>query len=228
MFKNYFLFEKQLNEIKPELLGRTISYIFTYRKNELILELSGPDPLFMHINISASLPYFFIQPAYNIRTPKYGLFDDLVSKTILDARILPYDKVIMIDSEEYRLICLFYGSKPNIFLADYDNNTIDAFKNGRLPDLLVSNNKTDFRRPDIDFSNLKNMELIELFLKNNFAAFNNTIIKEILFRLKEKRGSSGMESGSGRDLQNIIKDLSGRAHIYITGSKLYGKFHFSD
>ena len=109
MYKNYFLFEKQVNEIKPLLLGNVIQKIFTYQKNEIVIELSGEKPLFLLINISPHLPYLLVQPAYNIKQHKYQLFEDLQDQVICDMYIQPYDKHIIIELERYKIINFFYG-----------------------------------------------------------------------------------------------------------------------
>ena len=84
MYKNYFLFEKQVKEIKPHLLGKVIQNIFTYQKNEIVIEFADPEILYLFINISAHLPYLLIQPAFNIRQPKYQLFQEIFNQTIYD------------------------------------------------------------------------------------------------------------------------------------------------
>jgi predicted ribosome quality control (RQC) complex YloA/Tae2 family protein len=221
MYKNYFLFGKQLDEIKPDLLGSQVKNIFTFRKNEVILELNGNQPVYLHINISRNLPYFFIQPVYNIRDPKYNLFEQLHDQTILDMAIKPYDKYITIEFELYKLKCIFYGRQPNIYLTDQNDFVLNSFKNGHVPEQTSSQNKADFRNADIEFTDFSNKESLESYLKNKLAAMSNTLIKEIEFRFYKKIKTENSTKLIDRKmfLKQVIQDMR---EIYNTpGAIIY-------
>ena len=184
MYKNYFLFEKQLQEIKPYLLGKSITNVFTYKKNEIVIELSDPDPLFLLINVSNHLPYFFAQPTFSVRQPKYQLFQELYDQAIYNIYIRSFDKHITLELEKNKIIIVFYGKQPNIFIMDSDETTINSFKSGAMPSFLPAINSIDFRNSNLELYDFHSVASIETYLKSKFTALNKTIINEIIFRCK--------------------------------------------
>lgn len=216
MYKNYFLFEKQVNEIKPLLLGNVIQKIFTYQKNEIVIELSGEKPLFLLINISPHLPYLLVQPAYNIKQHKYQLFDDLQDQVICDMYIQPYDKHIIIELERYKIINFFYGKQPNIFICGDNNSIISSFKTGEMPGLSSIEKRIDFRTTDWIIPDINNIDSLKIILKDQFAALNKTFNDEIIFRLgytnnREKYNTALLK----KIFQNIKNEIEiNKTYIY--------------
>ncbi len=215
MHKNYFLFEKQIYEIKPLLLGRDIKKIFTYQKNEVVIELSEPDPLFLSINISAHLPYLLLQSAFNIKRHKYQLFQEIQNHIICDLYIQPFDKQVFIEFENYKIIALFYGTRPNVFLLDSNNSIVSSFKTGTMPDLLSPENLIDFRMIDRKIFDLHNSNSLETLLKNKFAALNKTIINEIVFRYNQAVNLKEIDDSKLSEILKAIAIEMAESDIYL-------------
>ena len=149
------------------------------------VELSDLDPLFLTINISTHLPYLLIEPAFNIRKPKFQLFQEIYNQTVYDITVQYFDKQITLELEKYRICIVFYGSQPNIFIIDLYNSIVNSFKSGEIPDNLPSKNIFDFRDTVLDLSDFKNADSINSYLKTKFNALNKTIINEIIFRYNQ-------------------------------------------
>ncbi len=215
MYKNYFLFEKQINEIKPLLLGKSIQNVFTYQKNETVIELSGPEPLFLLINISTHLPYLLLQPAYNIRQPKYQLFQEIYNQVICNIYIQPFDKNIILELENHRVEIFFYGKQPNIFILDSNKSIINSFKTGAMPDPLTITNPVDFRQPDSEMSDFTVAESIDSYLKNKFTAINHTIVNEIVFRFNSQINEDKNNKSRLRVVLNDISYEMEQTQIYL-------------
>ena len=215
MHKNYFLFEKQINEIKPFLLGRNIKKIFTYQKNEVVIELSEPVPLFILINISTHLPHFLLQSAHNIKQHKYQLFQEIQNHIICDLYIQPFDKQVFIEFENYKIIALFYGTRPNVFLLDSNDSIVSSFKTGTMPDLLSPKNLIDFRMIDCEIFSFHNSNSLVAFLKNKFVALNNTIINEIVFRYHQAINQDVIDDSKFREVLKTIGNEIGESSTYI-------------
>ena len=194
MHRNYFLFEKQLREIKPVLLGVQVEEVFTFRKNELIIKFDGSDPRYLHVGISAHQPYFYTETKWHGRGPKFNLFSDLQEKTLYNISIQPFDKLIRLDFDEYILDLLFYGNKPNVYLLDRNLNLLDTFKEA---DPLyrpgpVEGEQADFRTADIKLlRELKSKTeapatatTFQNFLKNHFGGLNQLLIRELTHRTR--------------------------------------------
>lgn len=205
MYKNYFLFEKQVNEIKPLLLGRSIEKIFTYQKNEMVIELFEPDSLFLLINVSAHLPYLLLRSAHNIKQHKYQLFQEIQNSVICDLNIKLFDKQVIISFENYKMIAIFYGSQPNVFLLDSNNSIVNSFKTGTMPGVLTSENLMDLRIIDRKIFDLHNSNSLDTLLKNKFAAMNNTIINEIVFRYNQ---AVNLEKIDYSKLSEVLKAIA--------------------
>lgn len=186
MHKNYYLYEKQVNQIKPMILGKTIENIFTFQKNELLIELGEPRTHYLLINISVERPHFLLKPIFNISHSKYQLFQEIRGRIILDVMIHPYDKHITLDLGPELIEIYFYGKRPNIFLYDRNQKPMNSFKNGQPPQNIPDKSWLDFRT--MDSSQLQKViaasitSRFEDFLKNSFAALNNLLISEICFR----------------------------------------------
>ena len=108
MNRNYYLFERQVRELKPFLLGKSIAKIFTWRKDELIFELDDEDQTqFVKAGISIHLPYFLLTTAEKIKKDKFEVFKSVFNQAICDLSIKPYDKLIKIELETFELVIQF-------------------------------------------------------------------------------------------------------------------------
>lgn len=193
MNKNYFLFEKQLYELKPNLLGAQVVEIFTNRKNELIIYVEGTANQFLHAGVSAHLPYFYTQSNWSNRGPKFNLFRQLHGQTLIDLAIKPFDKRIRLDFDDYLMDIIFYGSKPNVYLVDRQFNLLDTFFKETTLSYRAEPQKsdqTDFRT--VDFELLRQLKYksavsdsamsFETFLRKNFGGLNQLLVRELTFR----------------------------------------------
>jgi len=232
MHKNYFLFEKQISEIKPLLLGRQVNKVFTFQKNELVLELSEPKSIFIQINISINYPYILTKPIYKIRQTKYDLFNELIGKTIYDIDIRLFDKFITIDINDYKLELLFYSASPNIFLIDYYGHQVNSFKSRTQVENYFESKSMDLREVNKSqfYNKIKALgsESTEKFLKGNFAALNNSLLAEISYRAKIelKENVDQLSDSNFNQLIETIKDLADELnnqyiYIYWINSNIY-------
>lgn len=214
MYKNYYLFEKQVNEIKPQLLGKVVTNVFTYQKNEIVLEISDSDPIFLLINISIHMPYLLIRPVFNIRHPKYKLFQEIYDETVFDLSIKHLDKQITIEFEKFKILIVFYGTQPNVFLIDINNSIINSFKSGAMSFANSTEQGMDFRGIDLNISDFTTELPIDSYLKTNFKILNKTIINEIKFRTTHVKNTINSESLI-EVLKSITKELeSSSTYLY--------------
>ena len=192
MHKNYFLFEKQLHELKPVLLGAQVEEIFTFRKNELIVKFGESATQYLHVGISAHQPYFYTETKWHGRGPKFNLFSRLQDKILYDISIQPFDKLIRLDFDEYILDLLFYGKKPNVYLLDRHLNLLDTFKEA-TPTYQpgpVEGGQADFRTADIELLQelksrteaLNTAITFQNFLREYFGGLNQLLIRELIHR----------------------------------------------
>lgn len=185
MHRNYFLFEKQVSNIRKQLQGVRITSCFSYRKDELTLECQKEEHYFLKINIQSHLPYLVHETAHNIRDPKIDLFTNLLNSRIKDIKIVRYDKKVTFVTETHMVQCIFYGSNRNIILTDLDGKIDSSFK--KIKNAEISH-PTDERIEQFSASQIQDLEKPETdqsiadFFKQNVGGYNNLLIKELCFR----------------------------------------------
>ena len=225
MFKNYYLFAQLLQEIKPSVVGHQIVRVFTFRKDELAIELSNNYLLL--IGISAHEPYLFLKEKKRITRPMFALFETIYGQTVTQIALLNFDKHLTMELSKFRLEALFFPPHNNVFLFS-GKDLIDLFKEKKdypahLPPQVQ---KLDLRNPDSEIllKMIKNEgeEGLLYFLKNNFAALNKTLTNEILFRVN-LAPESKLSALNDQQIENLIQVLlqigeelrSGRAYLYF-------------
>ena len=186
MFKNYYLFDALVKEIRREIVGQSIDRIFTYRKNEVTLELSNA--LFLHLSIDANTPYLLLKKAKHINQHHFNLFGQILGQTIEKIFFLNFDKHLILATEKFRLEAIFYAPFNNVFLITPQGSILETFKEKTpYPQYSIK------QESGLDLRSVTEEQLQALlhespqttvlhFLNNNLAALNKTIIKEILFR----------------------------------------------
>lgn len=225
MYNNYFLFEKQIKEIKPRLLGQSIQQVFTYRKNELVLETANGTPLHLLAGIGARNPYFLLREARPPRQPKFNIFDSLQGQEILDIFIIPFDKKIILTLSESTLSFIFYGKQPNCLIHNQSGQLIDTFKEYFDAEPQIRNQPHDFRKTSfklfLALIRETGIKTVGPFLKHQFAAINRNLLREILFRaeIDERERLDSLDEAGVSQLHHVLNAISremedNRTYIY--------------
>jgi len=187
MHRNYFIFERQVSELKNILPGRELQRCFTYRKDELVLQFGGKEGYFLRIGLNLQKPYLLLTPFQNIKDPLTTFFASLQSERLSDMYILPYDKRVILDFSAFSLQAIFYGKRPNVILHDTTGMMIESFKKQSgepsadrdMPMLLPR----EFTEEDLNKAITEAYNLhTGRFLAHAFAGFNNQIALEICHR----------------------------------------------
>ena len=187
MRRNYFLFRKQIRQIAPVLRGRHIQQVFTQRRNEIVIEFSGEQDESLKISVDVAYPYFILENTGRTKQARFGLFKQLCGQQINDLAIQDHDKYIQISLTDYRLDTVFYGRQPNILLYSTDLRLLDSFKEAPGGELPVARKAIHFDETGAaEIESLLKKEAaqkLHFFLKRHFTAFNQTLVREILYRL---------------------------------------------
>lgn len=223
MFKNYYLFKKQVDEILPVIKNSIIFSIYTVHKNELIFDLKGEKGVLqLHINISLTQPYIFISDPVNYKTAKYNLFANLCGQEIKSLTIIPNNKYLLLELDYNMVGAYFFGSKPNIVVTKNDGTFEASFKtikqNEPLENPLAQSGRKSPQKKEIaDIIISANGSLKEL-TKLIFPSANNKMVAEIAARLGVEH-SLNLESSYkpllSVELEKFYEDLdSSRAFIH--------------
>ncbi len=230
MHRNFLLFEKQVSQISKQVIGKEIISVYTYRKNEIVI-LTNDDEFNLRICIDVNFPCFLLEKRAAIKQPKYELYKYLAKQQIKSISLKSSDKFIILETDEYSIHCIFYGKKPNILVNAADGRLKGSFKEYSTAELPES--PRAFSLGEMNAAKLLLMfekepqQKLFFFLQRHLAAFNKTIILEVLFRSGLK-GESVLNLISRQEiktlaavLKNIDNELSaGESFLYLRNDKL--------
>ena len=189
MHRNFFWFEQQIIRLQNEISAGRVLSAFTVRKNEAVLELEHSEERFLlHISVDVRFPYLLKGAARNFRQPKFNLFPELTGQHIQRLEIIPFDKHVRIQLDDFTMDMIFYGANPNIHLYDKERRRIASFKQRPESAAPPPPGKARF-----DFRHTEPRQLAALCkqepkqkwsfaLKRHFYALSGSLYKELLFR----------------------------------------------
>ena len=186
MHNNYYLFKLQVAELKPQICGSTINKAFTFRKDEIVFELKKDEVQYLYFGINAANPYLLLKPSISRKKPFIELFAGLSGQSIKDIFIIPFDKTVYLDLDDYIVNAVFFGRGANLYLKDKAGGFVDSFKKNIHEITYEFKEQKDFTAVSkIDLQQLINHnkgETLKKFLQNNFGAINNILLDEICRR----------------------------------------------
>ena len=193
MYNNYFLFKQQIEEISGDIVNSNILDIFTFRKDEIIFELqtTTANVKYLCIGINSANPYILLKSFLPKHKSQIELFPFLIEKTIFKIFIIPFDKIIYFNIDDYTANAIFFGKGANLYIKNRSGVTIDSFKK-------IDHEPPLFDKEQYDFTTINKSDLTELvdknkaytigeFLQVHFGAMNNTLINEICNRILLKK-----------------------------------------
>jgi len=226
VYKNYFLFEKQVEQIRPIILQREVNRCFSSRKNEIVFELNADAPIHLRISVDSRYPYILLDKPSGLRSPAISLFSSLIGEKIREVSIEPFDKSISILFTSYTVQVIFFGKNPALLLYDQNGKLIDNFKQ---PPLLVKSENVklyDFRTITIEeiikiIDQDKETSKEELLL-TKFGGLNKILIREILYRCMNDPKFSSKKTAypSAETLHDTLKNITRELRLSI--AYLYG------
>ena len=185
MFKNYYLFKKQIEQIRPQIIGSQVISVFTINKNELIFDLlKKGSPFQLKICLTAHKPYILIDSSRKHKNSHLKFFKNLYGQTVSAITIAVYNKFISMGFDSNNLCACFYGIKPNIVLFSENEDPVESFKSSdsiiKKPNEIPIPLSQELIKNALSTS--PNMKLGE-FIFAICPAFNRRMIKEICFRM---------------------------------------------
>ncbi|MCP4969688.1 MAG: DUF814 domain-containing protein, partial [Arcobacter sp.] len=206
MYKNYFYLVRCAYELNHSLKNKTIHDIFSQEKNVLFLNISDQENPHQHFVISAdqNLSYILIKQNHNkAKKNLVNLYNELLPANINSVSIADDDRIIKIDTDNFRLYFVVRGNNTNIFLED-NNNNISPFTKSNL-DITKIIQETNFKN-DLNFSFSKLNNDIPL---SDISKFYPQIIKGIKMELQlriEKDNSVGLVEKLNKLVNEIFSE----------------------
>ncbi len=226
MFKNYYLFSELLNEIRPQIVGQIIDRVFTHRKDEVVVQLNNDH--WLRLGVSAAQPYILLDSKRSVSQPQFTLFKALQGQKVSDAQLRPFDKHLLLTTEEARVEAIFFPPHNNVFFFDSQNTLREVFKEKTVyphsltepPDQLDLRvlTATLFQECVQRFSTLS----VSQWIRQCFAAVNKVMLKEILFRtaISDKEPIAQLSSQQLERLKTVLLEIAkeltaGQAILYF-------------
>ena len=189
MYRNYYLFKRQLDFLNNTLPGSTLTKCFTHRKDEMVISLrpAEQEEVFLRISLQIQLPYLLLYPGHVVKDPRTEFFPEISGTRLGLFSIIPFDKIIRSTVGIYSLEMYFFGHHPNILLMDEYNLINASFKkrttNGeeKKHDLYI--NPTSFNTGQVlELSRQRGDHVLVDFLNHHFGGFNSLLSRELCHR----------------------------------------------
>jgi predicted ribosome quality control (RQC) complex YloA/Tae2 family protein len=222
MHNNYYLFKQQAEDLQPQISGYVISNVFTFRKDEIIFELQGGTKQYLVCGINSAMPYLLLKPSVGRHKSQIELFPFLSGQKIERIFIIPFDKTVYINLDNYTINAVFFGKGANVYIKDNKGGFIDSFKKNIHETVYETKGQYDFTkilRPELDKIIDAQIGIsVKDFLRTNFGAINNILLDEICERcgLKETNTiSQNMDMGAllFDAFQQLTEELNKRKYF---------------
>jgi predicted ribosome quality control (RQC) complex YloA/Tae2 family protein len=230
MYKSYYYLNRLTIELNNILTGKRIKSIFSQEKERLILQLEGPEELFIEISVNHSEPYIRAGNSFS-RAKKNTIefFAELINKTIKEVLIASDDRIIRIVTEFGDLVFAIRGKYTNLF---FNSNNLLAFKNESEENLIQFKNEFEkkffhnsFSIPDSDVIDGKSIEEI----RKTYQFVGREIENEV--NARKPNGESDSEIFF-KVLQDIFTEnpvvysdvRTGEIHIGFNSLKIYSMY----
>ena len=122
------------SELSSRFRGTKVQEIFTQKKSELVLSLSGAsgeDAGAICISIEPKAHYFYARSTFRrARRNSRDLFPSLAGAEFSSITVVPFDRVVLLKFEGDRTLVLhlYNSTTSNILLVDATSTIIEAFK----------------------------------------------------------------------------------------------------
>ena len=185
MTKNYFIFSRQITDLKAQITGSQIVSIYTENKDELTILLEGEHGIMrLLLGVNKARPYIILKDTASKKGRKFKFFPAVYGKKIKDILGVPGNKHLILNIDSYEIQAVFYGPAANVYFFHPDKNYPDLFKSSQK--IAVPERAITLRMPDTDcLTDLLNADKelpVTTFLKSKCPALNNLMLNEILTR----------------------------------------------
>ncbi len=233
---HYITLKRQLDFLRPHLVGSLIAASFTQKKNELTLNLQKKGNPFMDLLLSsdARYPYMLLRSPHRRIAASANVLQELINKEISGLSISPVDRIVMISFLEWshQLILQFFRNNTNFIIIDLSEKIISSFKREKkIRGLYYRVQSNPLLNPlEIDFMQFRyaseeNPEFsLTEFLKKKLLFMSRTVIKEIITR-SSLPAAMGMKSLNDveretfyREMKKFLRDCqTDPVRIYLKG-----------
>jgi predicted ribosome quality control (RQC) complex YloA/Tae2 family protein len=137
MHYHYFILQKIAALIQKEVTGGIFAEAFTQEKDQIVLGFGNADQdLWLRVSCGPPLPFVWPVKQYNkARKNVKMLFEQIAGLKILNVKVVPYERVIVIALENaYRIVLKMHGVQSNVLVMQH-NTVIDRFRQNADSDL---------------------------------------------------------------------------------------------
>jgi len=230
MYKSYYYLNRLTRELNCILSGKQIISLFSQEKDCLIIQLNGPDELFLEISVNHSEPFINVRDRFS-RAKKNTIefFTELVDKTIKEVLIASDDRIVKFVTDSGDLIFAIRGKYTNIF---FNSETLSSFKNESDENLILFKKEFDtkffhnsFNIPDSNLIDGKSISEI----RNKYRFIGREIENEVNARMSDGESDSEillkvLQNVFSEDLAVYTNENAGEIHIGFNFFRIYSTF----
>jgi len=129
---NYYTLRALVREWKPDLIGGTVTDVFSQHKNELTVALETGEQDWM-VRGSVQRPFlhlFRVEGYSKARRNVATLFEDAIGQAVTDVRIADRDRLVSLDLDDgSTILWQLFGARANAFHVAPGGTIVEAFQN---------------------------------------------------------------------------------------------------
>jgi len=230
MHRSYYYLNRLTLELNTILSGKKIVSIFSQDKDRLIVQLAGPEELFIEFSVNHSEPFINVRNKFaRARKNTIEFFSELISKTIKEVLIASDDRIIKLVTDTGDLIFAIRGKYTNLF---FNSINLISFKNESEENLIKFRQEFEHKFfhkslniPESDFIEGKSIEEI----RNKYRFIGREIENEVNARKSYGERDSEILLNVLQDIFTetpavYLDDNSGEVHIGFNSLKVYSTF----
>lgn len=127
MYKSYYFLNRYILELRPKIVNKIITSVFSQEKEKLILQLNKESEFYLELSLNPGEPFINLRNKFH-RAHKNTLdfFPQLINAIINDVLIASDDRIILISTNKGEIYFTIRGQFTNVFFVS--RSFIESFK----------------------------------------------------------------------------------------------------
>ncbi len=181
MYKSYYFLNRYILELKPKIVNKIITSVFSQEKDKLIIQLNNGEVDYLELSVNPGVPYFNFRHKFNrARKNTLDFFIQLTGAVVKDLLMASDDRIILISTSKGEIYFTIRGQFTNVYFVSEKH--IKSFKK------VSPENLESFRTEFADKYYLNHFNLLDVDdlqgktleqIKKEFPFVGREIINEV-------------------------------------------------
>lgn len=155
MYKSYYFLNRYILELKPKIVNKIITSVFSQEKDKLIIQLNNGDVDYLELSVNPGIPYINLRHKFNrARKNTLNFFTLLTGAVVKDLLIASDDRIILISTSKGEIYFTIRGQFTNVYIVS--EKIIESFKK------VSRDNLESLRNNFVDKSYLNHFNLLDV------------------------------------------------------------------